>query len=95
MPALKEALCGDERVAVNDYSFGQVNTMACGPYMLCQSQSSRIIVLKCPLMFAEVVLNVLPDCALYTLGHVSRVSGTPCLCVHSWVQGPWGGLAGV
>ena len=57
MPALKEALCGDEGVAVNDYSLGQVNTMACGPYMLCQSQSSRIIVLECPLMFAEVVIE--------------------------------------
>ena len=61
MTALKEALCGDEGVVVNDFCLGWVNTMACGPYMLCQSRCSHITTLKCPPMCSlRQCLRVLP-----------------------------------
>ena len=57
VPTLKKALCCDEGVAVNDLGLGQVNLMACGPYMFCQSRCSHIPIMECPSVFTEAVLQ--------------------------------------
>ena len=40
VPALEEAPCGGIKAVVYDLCFGQVHTMTCGPYMLCQGGCS-------------------------------------------------------
>ena len=96
MPALKEAPCGDEfGVDVNNLCLGQVNTMACRPYVYALPKPTH----HCSIWSARQsslrqCLRVLPECPTCTLGYSEQgIWYTPHL--GSWVLGPWDGLAGV
>ena len=44
-------------LSINDLGLGQVNLMACGLYMLCQSRCSHTPILECSSVYTEAVLQ--------------------------------------